>query len=148
MRSVLTALAFMLALAGGAVVSRAADPVHLDVKIIYAHNKATGIDPKLKKLAKDLSSLKFTAYELKDEASLALELGATGRVQLPTKEWLLVRPRDIDANDKLRVDLEIEKIKLKTTSTIAKDGTLAIGGPAYQDGTLIIAISRDTVKAD
>jgi hypothetical protein len=126
----------------------AAEPVHLDVKVIYAHNKTTGIDPKLKKLAKDLSSLKFTAYELKDEAALQLELGSTGRVQLPTKEWLSVRPRELADDGKLRVDLEIEKIKLKTTSTIAKDGTLAIGGPAYQDGTLILAISRAAPKAD
>lgn len=146
MRSFLSAFAFMLVIAGTGVAH--AEPVQLGVKIIYAHNKATGIDPKLKKLAKDLSSLKFTAYELKDEAALALELGATGRVQLPTKEWLLVRPREIDQHDKLRVDLEIEKIKLKTTSTIAKDGTLAIGGPAYQDGTLILAITRETKPAE
>ncbi len=139
MRFVLAAIASLLL----AVPALAADPVALGVKVIYAHNKATGIDPKLKKLAKDLSSLKFTAYELKDEAQLSLELGSTGRVQLPTKEWLFVKPRDIDQWGKLRVDLEVEKIKLKTTSIIAKDGTLAIGGPAYQDGTLILAISRE-----
>ncbi|HSI02909.1 MAG: hypothetical protein ACAI38_00220 [Myxococcota bacterium] len=144
MRFILTAIAY-LSLAAPAF---AAEPVTLGVKVIYAHNKATGIDPKLKKLAKDLSSLKFTAYELKDEAQLSLELGATGRVQLPTKEWLFVKPRDIDQYGKLRVDLEIEKIKLKTTSIIAKDGTLAIGGPAFQDGTLILAISREAAKAE
>jgi hypothetical protein len=143
MHFVLAAIAYFLLAAPAR-----ADPVTLGVKIIYAHNKATGIDPKLKKLAKDLSSLKFTAYELKDEAQLSLELGATGRVQLPTKEWLYVKPRDIDQYGKLRVDLEVEKIKLKTTSTIAKDGTLAIGGPAYHDGTLILAISREAAKAE
>jgi len=120
-----------------------AAPVRLDVKVIYATNKTVGVDPKLKKLAREFSSLKFTGYELKDESTLVLELGSSGRVQLPTKDWLTVRPRELVDDGKLRIDLEIEKIKLKTTSTIARDGTLAIGGPAFEDGTLILVITRD-----
>jgi hypothetical protein len=131
-------------------VSAFAAQVRLDIKVIYATNSSVGIDAKLKKLAREFSSLKFTSYELKDESTLVLDVGTAGRMQLPTKDWLMLRPREI-VDDKLRLDLEIEKMKLKTTSTIARDGTLAIGGPAYKDGTLIIAITRDAkdvIKVD
>lgn len=142
MRFLLAAMACMIVFFSGSAAVSAA-PVPLAVRVVYAHNKTNGIDPKLKKLVRELKSLKFTAYELKDAQVLQLELGIAGTIELPSKDTLTIRPRELADGDKLRVDLEIEKIKLKTTSSIAKDGTLAIGGPPYEDGALIIAITRE-----
>ncbi len=119
-----------------------AAPVRLAVKIVYAHHEGNHIDPKLKKLAHELAALKFSAYELADEATFNLELGSTGRMQLPSGKWMTVTPREIAQDGKLRVDLTIEKIQFKATVAIAKGGTLAVGGPPHAKGVLILAVTR------
>jgi hypothetical protein len=123
--------------------ARAAEPVHLGIKVIHAHNRDATVDPKLKDLVKEFSSLKFKAYALKDEAMFNLELGSAGRMQLPTKDWMTVRPRELSADGKLRIEMEVEKIKFKTTVAIGPGATLAVGGPPFEDGALILAVTRD-----
>jgi hypothetical protein len=123
------------------LVASAATPVTLDVKIIHAHNKSTQIDPRIAAIVKDLGALKFTGYDLKDQATFTLEPKSVGRMRLPSGAWLTLTPLDF-SDDKLRLELEIKDLRFKTVVTINKGATLAIGGPPYDQGALILAVTR------
>ncbi len=137
----------VVALALALMAARVAEaaPVRLNLKIIHAHNKGKQIDPKLKKLVKQFASLRFSAFELKDEANFNLEIGASGSMQLPGGEWMKINTQSLH-DDKLRLELVVDKLKFKTTVTIASGATLAVGGPAFEDGSLILAITRPKPK--
>lgn len=125
----------------------AAEQVRLSIKVIHAHNRGQQIDPKLAELVREFAGLKFTAYELKDEATFALELGSAGRMQLPNGEWMLIRPKDLVEGGKLRLEMEAEKLKFKTLVAVAPGATLAVGGPPFEGGALILAVTRDPKPA-
>ncbi len=120
----------------------AAAPVALNIRVIHAHNKSKEIDPQLKDLAKDLAKLAFTGYALKDQATFNLDTGAAARMQLPDGEWMAVRAQEITKDGGLRLELAVEKLKFKSTVTIAAGATLAVGGPPFDAGALILAITR------
>lgn len=119
----------------------------LQLKVIHAHNRGHTIDPRLKSLAKEFTRLSFTSYELKDEASFKLDVGAAFRMQLPSKAWMVIRARDRAADGKMRLDIEVEQLKFKTTAIIAEGATLAVGGPEHDGGTLILALTWATPPA-
>ncbi len=119
----------------------AAKPESLNIKVIHAHNRSTAVDPRIEKLVKQFK-LAFTAYELKDEAEFSLELGSIGRMQLPGGEWMSVIAKELAADGKLKLELTVDKLKFKSTVSIDPGATLAVGGPAQQDGALLLAISR------
>jgi hypothetical protein len=118
-----------------------AAPVKLEIKVIHAHNQGTEIDPKLVKLVKQFASLRFSSFQLKDEASFNLEIGASGRLQLPGGEWMRLNAKSLEA-EKLRLELAVKKLRFKSTVVIADGATLAVGGPAFEDGALILAVTR------
>ena len=123
-----------------------AAPVKLNIKVIHAHNQGKKIDPRLKKLAKQFASLRFTAFELKDEANFNLEIGASGSMQLPGGEWMKINTKAL-WEDKLRLELVVDKLKFKSTVVIADGATLAVGGPAFDNGSLILAITRPKAES-
>jgi len=122
----------------------AGETVSLQLKVVHAHKRGHVVDPRLKELAKELSKLSFTSYELKDEAAFKLEIGSAFRLQLPSKAWMVIRARGLDPDGKLRLDFEVEQIKFKTTAVIGRGATLAVGGPEYDGGALILALSWPT----
>lgn len=121
--------------------SHASSDVSLSIKVIHAKKGERFVDRRLRALVKDLRGLPFSSYTLKDEATLKLELGSTGRLQLPNQAWMSVTPRSLD-NKKLRLDLEVKDYKFKTTVSIQSGKTLALGGPRYDGGILILAVTR------
>ena len=139
-----SSLAMLTVGLGVALAARGAEaaPVSVELKIIHAHNKSKTIDPKIQALAHQLQKLAFTGYTLKDEAVLSLELSAAGRMQLPNGEWLVVTPLALETDGKLKLELAVEKLKFKTTVAIAPGATLVVGGPAFDGGALIVAVSR------
>lgn len=119
-----------------------AAPVELLVKVVHAHSLNTTVDPKLAALVKDFKDLKFTGYQLKDEAKFNLELSATGRMQLPSGAWMTIQPQSLASDGKLRLALEIKDLKFKSTVSVSPGATVAVGGPAFEDGALILAVTR------
>lgn len=120
---------------------RAEKPVELSIKVIYAQKGPAGVDPKLRGLVKDFKGLPFSSYSLADEATLALAKDEVGRVELPGKVWMTVVPKE-GRSKKLRLEIEIKEYKIKTTVGIKPGATLAVGGPPYKSGTLILAITH------
>ena len=45
---------------------------------------------------------RFKSFVLRDEATLELALGATGRMQLPDGNWMTIHARELTADGKLR----------------------------------------------
>lgn len=137
MRSLVAALFVSFALPAVAEATQ----VPLKITIIHARKGPANVDPKLKGLVKDFKGLPFSSYELKDEATFKLELGSSGRLQLPSKAWLSVVPRKLKG-ETLRLEIEIKDYKFKTTVAIQPGKTLAVGGPPYDGGALILAVTR------
>ncbi len=122
-----------------------AEQVQLQIKIIYAHTKSKYVDPKIESLVKTkpFTQLKFTAYELIEEVPLKkLEIGSSTSVQLPNKRWMKVRATELTASGKLRLDFSVDKPEFSTTVVISPGATLAVGGPGFKDGVLILAVTR------
>lgn len=132
-------VAFLVLLASPAVAE--ATEVPLTITIIHARKGPANIDPKLKGLVKDFKGLPFSSYELKDEATFKLELGSRGRLQLPSGAWLAVVPKNLKG-DTLRLAIAIKDYKFRTTVAIQPGKTLAVGGPPYEGGALILAVTR------
>ncbi len=123
----------------------------LAVKVVHAQNQSAKVDKRLEGLVKQLDALKFKGYELKDEATFELELGASGRMQVPSDKtparredvaWMTVTPLSLAPDGKLKLELEVKDLKFKTTVVLAQGATLAVGGPAYDGGAIILAVTR------
>lgn len=121
--------------------------VELLVRVVHANSQNSAVDPKLTELVKDFKDLKFTGYQLKDEAKFNLELKATGRMQLPSGAWMTIQPQGMDKDGKLRLALEIKDLKFKSTVAVSPGGTVAVGGPAFDNGALILAVTRPGAQA-
>ena len=119
-----------------------APPIRLDVRVIHAQAAGSFVDPKIKDLMQEFANLKYSSFPLRDEATFRLELLSSGRIQLPNGKWMHILPKEILADGKLRLDLTVEELKFKTQVAIAENATLAVGGPPYQDGALILAVRR------
>ncbi len=120
----------------------AASEVPLGIKVIHATKGKNSVDAKLKGLVKDFKGLPFSSYALLDEATFKIEQGSTGRMQLPNKAWMTLQPQDL-RDGKLRLDLEIKDLKFKTTVVIPKGKTIAVGGPRYDGGAMILAVTYE-----
>ena len=139
----LSGAAALLALALVPRAAGAAAKHELSVQVIYASADASAVDPKLEKLAKQLAALKFKSYRLKDQARFALEIGSSGRMQLPGGEWMELRALDVVADEQmLRVVLAVKKLDFEATVSIAPGATVVVRGPPFEAGTLILAVTR------
>lgn len=118
--------------------------VSLKIQVIYAHSESKRIDPKLKELAKTkpFSNLRFTAYELKNEVPLKLAIGSAGSIELPNKRWMKVRATKMMPDGKVRIEFKVDKPEFSATAVISPGSTLAVGGPKYEAGSLILAVER------
>jgi hypothetical protein len=113
----------------------------LGVQVIYASHEATGTDPRLRAVIKGLGSLRYESYQLRDEATFSLETGSAGRMQLPSQSWLSLRPRGLSEDGRLRLELEVDDWQLKSTLALSPGATVAVGGPPFGDGALILAVT-------
>ncbi|MBN1962373.1 MAG: hypothetical protein JW841_15680 [Deltaproteobacteria bacterium] len=113
----------------------------LKIRVIWAHNFSNHVDSSLTKLIKSLGELKYTGYELKTQTTLALKSNDTQKIKLQNGALLKLTLLEYD-NDTVRLEIEIPDLKFKTKVSIAKNATLAIGGPPYENGVLIIALSQ------
>lgn len=113
------------------------------VRVIYAHNQRTHVDKELKKLVESFPKKDFSAFELRDHATFQMALHSRSRMQLPNKKWMSITALDVSAEGKIRIRLESKALKFKTVVSIAKGGTVAVGGPKFENGVLILAVTRN-----
>ena len=114
-----------------------------EVRVILASNSDQGFDPRLTDLRPDLLALNYMSFQLLDQAGLGLARDQEGRVTVPGGRTMRVVPRGMEGG-KIGMDVEVTQGKVslvKTHIRIANHGTVIIGGPPYQAGFLLLAVS-------
>jgi hypothetical protein len=159
--ALLVSAALLLAQADAGVVERR---VKITVRAIAASNDpadAAGMDPKLQPIAPHIDAFgqqfRFRSYRLIDEQSFDLDWKGAAQMELPGSRSLQVTPRQLDADGKIKVHLELlgehpaHSRKLHTDYAIQRGGTILVGGirvdPQNEKaGKLLIAITQEMEK--
>jgi hypothetical protein len=145
--------------------SRAPGPdeqrVRITVRAIAASNEPGGFDEKLAAIAPHLQNFReqfrYRSYKLLQEKSFDLDWKTPAEIELPGSRSLQVMPRQLAADGKIRVHLELlgehpaHSRKLHTDYTIQRGGTLLVGGLRVdpkdeKSGTLLIAVTQAVEK--
>ncbi len=123
--------------------SAGAQDYRLEVRIILASNSDRGFDPRLLDLKTDLLALNYISFELLDTVGLSLKPGEKGTVEIPGGRVLELTPTQFRQR-KIGITaglVEKEHSLLKTTFRIENHGTVFLGGPAYEAGFLVLAVT-------
>lgn len=133
----------LTALASASLV-RASEKVDVSVRTVLASQGSPFIDPELSGLVKELQSLfRYSAYRLLSKDRLSLNTLETGIVSLPGQRILRVTPTNIQGK---RVELQLVILKkdkqiFETVIQLLNNGSIIVGGPKHQDGSLLFNIS-------
>jgi hypothetical protein len=159
--AVLLSAALLLAQADAGTAERR---VKITVRAIAASNdpaEAAGIDPRLQPIAAHIDAFgeqfRFRSYRLIDEHTFDLDWKNAAQVELPGSRSLQVTPRQLEADGKIKVHLELlgehpaHSRKLHTDYAIQRGGTILVGGirvdPRNEKaGKLLIAITQEMEK--
>lgn len=141
-RPAVVALLLFAALAVSAPV-RSQSSVSLTVQVIHASNAGTSVDPALAKIRAQLGSMKYSSYTLLETRPFSAALGARHAMSLPGGRTLDLYPYGVSGGSlELLVTInDGAKRLLDTTFRLSNNGTILVGGPAYGDGVLLVAIS-------
>jgi hypothetical protein len=146
--------------------SRAPGPneqrVRITVRAIAASDEGPGgLDEKLAPIAPHLKNFgeqfRYRTYKLLQEQRFDLDWKSPAQIELPGSRSLQVTPRQLAADGKIRVHLELlgehpqHSRKLHTDYSIQRGGTLLVGGLRVDPrdekaGTLLIAVTQETEK--
>ncbi len=120
-----------------------ADVFNTEVRIILASNSDQGFDPRLLDLKNDLLALNYMSFQLIDQAGISLKRGETGKLKVPGNRILELTPADFDQR---KISMQVRMTGkgsslLNTRIRIENHGTVIIGGPSYEAGFLVLAIT-------
>jgi hypothetical protein len=126
-----------------------------------AQAQTRSVDEKLAPIAQDLlafaSAFNYTTYRLVEEQTFDLDWKAPAQMELPGSRSLQVAPRQLGADGRIKVHLEVlgqhpeHARRLHTDYSVPRGRTILVGGyqldPAKPDGgTLLIAITQAVEK--
>ena len=120
--------------------------ITLDIQVIHASHVGKQVDAPIQKLVQSFTNLDFTSYSLKDEMKIEVPLGASTRVQLPNKMWMQVQAQPSKQAGMVQLEISSDKPKFKSKVNIRPGATIAVGGPPFDNGSLIFAITRRKSK--
>ncbi len=156
--------ALLLALLLAQADAGAAQHVKVTVRAIAASNDpaaAPGMDPKLAPIEPHLQSFgeqfRFRSYTLLMEQTFDLDWKTPAQMELPGSRSLVVTPRQLEPDGKIKVHLELlgehpaHSRKLHTDYVIQRGGTILVGGlrvdpKSEKSGKLLIAVTQVTEK--
>jgi hypothetical protein len=131
----LSAASVSLAIAGG--------KVNVGVEVIYASNQPRPTERSLSYLKNQLrSTFNFASYTLLAKREMTLSKGRSGRTSIPGGKYLKIELEDV-RGERARLMVRITDRRrqiLSTMFSVSPGQTVLLGGPAYMDGSLIIAI--------
>ena len=117
--------------------------INITVKTISATQDSQYVDPLLKGLAEELTSVfRYTDYRLLGEDRIQLQLKKTGNISLPGNRILKITPTRISGN---RAELHLVILKenrqiFQTTIQLLNRGSITLGGPKHKKGILLLNI--------
>ena len=139
------AVLFAMAAATSAIAKP--DRFAVEVKVIEAvpGPGPAAVDPRLKSLAKDLSSLPFKEVKLFDAHSTSINEGEKLSFEFPgkgkEKRFLEVQAHGKQKGGKLRFQLSIDQLKFDTLVAVPEGGTIIVAGPKHEGRTLMFAVT-------
>ncbi len=114
------------------------------IKVIHASTGSRHVDPGLEAIVPELTSVfKYTSYQLLKDDTLNLIPGQRGEVTLPGNRTLVIFPQKTDGS-RIPYDISIQKrgkIIFKTRILLNNNSSITIGGPQFNNGTLLFNIS-------
>jgi hypothetical protein len=115
----------------------------VEVAVVLASNGAPSVDPDLAPLAPKLKQMfKYTTYRLLDRQKKAV---GDDPVDFPLPGGRVLKASHAPSKDgKIRLAVQVidgAKNLLTTTLAMNKGGMVLLGGPAHQDGVLILVLS-------
>ena len=138
--AVLTALMYCIP-------ATAQDELSLEVVVreIVADNSGQGLDSRLGDIGKDMKKMSYTTFRLEQTHNLRLQGEQEGKVALLGKNQLSIVPAG-EEEGKVRLKVKLtpgdkKQRSFESTLRIPDGGTFIIGGPAYGDGVLILALT-------
>jgi hypothetical protein len=104
------------------------------------------VDKRLSGLAKDLQTLPFKSFALKDAHTSLVQDGERVSLEIPGdsrpgkagKRFLVVAAHGRQAGGKLRFSLGIEAMKFDTLVAVPDGGTIIVGGPRGEGGKVLL----------
>ena len=138
--------------------------VKITVRAIAATNdpaQPQGMDPKLQAISTHIEAFgeqfRFRSYRLIDEQTFDLDWKTGAQMELPGSRSLLLTPRQLESDGKIKVHLELmgehpaHSRKLHTDYSIQRGGTILVGGirvdpQEEKAGKLLIAITQEMEK--
>ena len=122
--------------------------VSLQVQVIYAANQPGGVDSRLGNLAENLQkTFRYSMYQLLDAPKGSAPLNQTWRAALPDSRSLEITPTAIQAGQyslTVHVHEAGGKSLVNTVVRLRRGSTVLVGGgPPYQKGVLIIAVTAN-----
>ena len=134
---------------GGLAMTVSAESFKTEVRVILASNSDQGFDSRLLDLKKDLLALNYMSFQLLDQTGVSIEQGKTKQMNIPGKRRLELTPTGSEKNKismKVRI-VEGKNALLTTQIRIENHGTVLIGGPPYQSGFLVLAVTAHFLTA-
>lgn len=133
----------LLAVMAVTATARSQTPVRLTVQVIHASNAGNAVDPALAKIRAQLGSMKYSSYTLLETRPFSTALGAKHAMPLPGGRTLDLYPYGVSGGSlELLVTItDGSKRLLDTTFRLSNNGTILVGGPAYGEGVLLVAIT-------
>lgn len=139
-------LASTLALAAGP-----SEQYVIELRVIEGERAKSGergdpvVDKRLSSLAKDLQTLPFKSFTLKDAHTSLVQDGERVSLEIPGdargkggKRFLVVAAHGRQAGGKLRFSLGIEAVKFDTLVAVPNGGTIIVGGPRGEGGKVLL----------
>lgn len=124
----------------------AEEGVRVEVEIIYASNQSRPTARSLSRLMSQLTStFNFASYTLLEKREMFLTQGKVEKSSIPGGRYLSMSFEGASTGRaKLMVKVSDARREILSTVFSTSSGqTVLLGGPAYQDGSLIIAIKSD-----
>ena len=125
----------------------------LEIRVIHAKKGAAkkSVDNRLRGLASDLKGLPFDSYKLIDAHKKIMSPKERVSLEFPgknKKRFLVVNSLGSERSGKQRFSLSIRDLKFNTKVAVPDGGTILVGGPRYDGGTIFFAITaQDSVKS-
>ena len=131
--------------------------VRITVRAIAATSGTEKTDPRLQPIAKNLSEFskdfRYRNFQLVSEQTFELPFSSAAQMELPGSRSVQVTPRQMGADGRIKVHLELlgehpaHTRKLHTDYSIERGGTIFVGGlrldPQKPDaGTLLVAVTQ------
>jgi hypothetical protein len=151
-RSFAIAWVAWLLLAGASLPAQAGEQsAQISIRVIYAiKDGPVTIDPALKDIQAELKDLPYTKFRLLDKLESQVQSGASVELQFPGNRSISVAFEGLDTSgEKSMLVLKLAvRPQLHMQLRVANGGRTLIGGPAHQDGTLILDVTAKLQPAE